>query len=162
MSMIGHVFAIPESQARLALRGDDSFFGLLKSRDAVTHVSLENAWHGLHYLLTGDPTEMSGPLAFIVAGGEEVPDSNSGYGPARIFLPTETAEINAALADVDDSALWSRFDAEAMTEQGVYPPFIWHEPEEDLKDKYLSYFNNLKQLVATAVTRGQALVIYLT
>jgi hypothetical protein len=28
--------------------------------------------------------------------------------------------------------------------------------------KYLSYFNNLKKLVAAAVSRGQALMIYLT
>jgi hypothetical protein len=96
-----------------------------------------------------------------LAGGEEVPGSESGYGPARIFSPTETAEINATLADVDDVALWSRFDAEAMTEQGVYPS-IWDESEEDLKDEYLSYFNNLKELVATAGSRGQGLVIYLT
>jgi hypothetical protein len=159
MSMIGHVCAIPESQGRLLLLGEvSSLFDLFYSDDPEKHVSLEKSWHGLHYLLTGDAMEESGPLAFLLAGGTEVPDADSGYGPARIFSPAETGEVNAALADIDDSALWSRFDADAM--EGLYG-FSSNQSEEAHKENYLHYFHGLKQLVAAAASRGESLVVIL-
>ena len=160
MGMRTDVYAVPEAEARHLLDDGGPFRSLTMGNRARQHVSLEKAWHGLHYLLTGSAWEESGPLAFIVAGGEEIPESDGGYGPVRLLSPGETAEINTALAEIDDAELWSRFDAEAMSEQGVYPD-IWDEPEEDLRDEYLSYFNDLKKLVATAASRRESLLIFL-
>ena len=160
MGMRTDLYAVTTSDADRLLRDRAFFENYVAHNNGVERVSLEKAWHGLHYLLTGSAWEESGPLAFIVAGGEEVPDSDAGYGPARLFSPAETAEIQATLAGIDDAELWSRFDAEAMDESEVYPG-IWDEPEEDLKDEYLFYFNDLKKLVAAAASRRNSLLVFL-
>ena len=133
--------------------------GLLQ-RDTATanSISLEKSWHGLHYLLTGEVWEGDGPLAFLLAGGEQQGDDEE--TPIRWFTPEETSQIHQALSRVSDNQLWSRFDAEQMEQHEIYPG-IWDEAEEDLKEEYLEYFNALKQVVATAAQSRQGLVVTL-
>ena len=38
----------------------------------------------------------------------------------------------------------------------------WDEPEDDLKEEYLFYFNNFRKLIATAAAGKQALLVSLT
>lgn len=161
MSMICDIYAITPAELD-RLHNDAGFFGELTRYDNQNAklCSLEKAWHGLHYLLTGEPWESFGPLAFILAGGDEIDGSDGGYGPARSFTPDETQHINAAISAITDDQLWSRFDVEAMTAQRIYPE-IWDEPEPDLKDEYTMYFRQLKQLIADAVSRGQGLLVML-
>ena len=131
-------------------------FELLRSSAATADsVSLEKAWHGLHYLLTGEVEEGRGPEAFLLAGGEVLGDEEDGV---RWFTPEETAGIHQALSGISDDRLWSRFDADAMEQQGVYPG-IWDEPEADLQEEYLAYFHELKQVVAAAAQGQQGLII---
>ncbi len=118
-------------------------------------VSLEKAWHGLHYLLTGEVWEGEGPLAFLLAGGEH--EGGDEEAP-RWFSPEETAEIHRALSSVSDAALWSRFDAEEMEANEIYPG-IWDEDEEELKEEYLMYFHQLKQIVSAAAQSRRGLVV---
>jgi hypothetical protein len=161
MSMVCDVYAVTPSDLD-RLHNDPDFFGELTryGNQDVTSCSLEKAWHGLHYLLSGDAWESMGPLAFVLAGGTEVDGSDGGYGPARSFTPDETRQINTELSAITDDQLWSRFDADAMTAQGIYPG-IWNEPECDLKDEYTTYFRQVKQLIADAAARGHGLLITL-
>jgi hypothetical protein len=131
-------------------------FGGASQAATAPSISLEKAWHGLHYLLTGEVWEGSGPLAFLLAGGEQLGDDDE--MPVRWFTPEETAEIHRALSAVSDKQLWSRFDPEAMEEQQIYPG-IWDEDEADLKEEYLGYFHELKAVVAEAVKANQGLVV---
>jgi hypothetical protein len=118
-------------------------------------VSLEKAWHGLHYLLTGEVWEGAGPLAFLLSGGEQ--EGGDEEAP-RWFTPQETVEIHQALLGVSDDQLWSRFDADEMAQNDVYPG-IWDEPEEDLQEEYLMYFHQLKEAVAAAVQSNRGLLV---
>ena len=129
--------------------------GLLTNASPDCRVSLEKAWHGLHYLLTGEVWGGDGPLAFLLAGGENLGDDES---PLRWFTPEETAQIHRALTRVSDDQLWSRFDPDAMGEKDVYPG-IWDEPEDDLKSEYMGYFHALKSVVAAAADAGQGLLV---
>jgi hypothetical protein len=45
-----------------------------------------------------------------------------------------------------------------MEQQEVYPG-IWDEPEEDLKEEYLAYFHDLRQVVAAAAQGRQGLTV---
>ena len=123
-------------------------------------LSLEKAWHGLHYLLTGSAAEGGLPLGFLLEGGEEVGDDD-GYGPPRIFSPEEVEQIDTALAAVSDDALWSRFDPDEMSSEGVYPE-CWDEDEDELREEYLSYFHEMKKVVKNARTSGKSLLVSLT
>lgn len=140
---------------QLSVASEDSLSSADSSAVATSGLSLEKAWHGLHYLLTGEVWEGNGPLAFLLTGGEPLGDEEEG---TRWITPTETAEIHRALSGITDDQLWSRFDADAMEQQEVYPG-IWDEPEAELKEEYLSYFGELKQLVAEAAQGGQGLLV---
>src|SRR5262249_47562522 len=55
-------------------------------------VSIDKAWHGLHYLLCGAPEPAPGPLGQAVFGGTEIGE-DQGYGPARYFTVPPVPEI---------------------------------------------------------------------
>jgi hypothetical protein len=125
------------------------------TNESPKRVSLEKAWHGLHYLLAGTADEGAGPLAFILAGGQNLGDESE---PIRYFPPAETSAINRALVAVSDDVLWSRFDPQAMEAKDIYPG-IWDEDEDELKEEYLMYFGQLKKLVAAAAAQGHGLLV---
>ena len=75
----------------------DILGGLLHRGTATADsVLLEKAWHGLHYLLTGETWEGHGPLAFLLAGGEQLGDDDE--SPLRWFAPDEAKQIHQALS----------------------------------------------------------------
>jgi hypothetical protein len=131
-------------------------FMALPGTATATAVSLEKSWHGLHYLLTGEVWQGQGPLAFLLAGGEQVGDDEE--SPLRWFTPEETVEIERALSTVTDKKLWSRFDADEMASQDIYPG-IWNEGEEELREEYVGYFHALKEVAAVAAHQNQGLLV---
>lgn len=130
------------------------------ARDPNDSVSLEKAWHGLHYLLTGSVGNGEGDLGFLLAGGANL-GADRGYGPARVFSPPIVQRLNAALVAVSDHDLWGRFDPQLMEAQGIYP-VIWDEDEAELKAEYLEYFHDLKTLVAKASAEGKAISVVIS
>ena len=131
--------------------------GLLQHGTApAKSASLEKAWHGLHYLLTGQVCASPGPLGFLLAGGDQLGDDEE--SPVRWFAPEETGQIYQALSGISDDELWSRFDADQMEQRDIYPG-IWDEPEEDLRKEYLTYFHELKKVVAAAAQNGEGLIV---
>ncbi len=122
-------------------------------------VSLEKAWHGLHFLLSGSAWEGEGPLGFLLAGGESLGGEDSDDEPGdRFFSPDETKALDHALANVSDEQLWARFDPERMTEESIYPG-IWDEAESDLREEYLAYFQAMKELIHRASSANQGILI---
>src|SRR5262249_19693406 len=73
-------------------------------------LSLEKEWHGLHFILCGEPGPGESLLSQVVIGGEEIGEDFGGYGPARCFTPTRIAELAAALAGRTEREAASRFD----------------------------------------------------
>jgi hypothetical protein len=120
----------------------------------VHRVSLDKAWHGLHYLLCGAPDPAPGPLGQAVFGGTEIGE-DQGYGPVRYFSPAQVAEIAAALQSPDlERQLHSRFHAETMTRLGIYPG-VW---ETDDHDWLIEAFQTVRDFYATASKSEQAVV----
>ncbi len=158
MGMRVHVRAVPSADLpRLQANGLD----LTNRRNPqVPSVHLEKAWHGLHYLLTGSAGEGGLPLGFLLEGGREIGE-DLGYGSPRLFEHAEVQHLNAALTPIGDDELWSRFDPVAMEAEGVYPG-IWDEEEEQLREEYVTYFQELKQVVAQASTRDMGLLVILS
>jgi hypothetical protein len=161
MGMECMVSAIKPSDVQRILDDPDGIESILEpgSRSEMV-ISLEKAWHGLHYLLTGSAHDGEFPLGFILQGGQEFGEDD-GYGQPRLFNPSEVAQIDQALAAISDDQLWRRFDAEQMSEQGVYPD-IWDEDDPDLREEYLHYFNELKSIVNRAAQKKCGLVVMLT
>ncbi|HEX5280505.1 MAG TPA: YfbM family protein [Micropepsaceae bacterium] len=117
-------------------------------------ISLEKAWHGLHYLLSGSAEPVPGAVGQAVFGGTEIGD-DLGYGPARCFTVAETSDIAQALqAPGLENVLRKRFDANAMQQLGIYPGGVWDEGPDWLIDA----FRTLRDFYAGASAAGQAVV----
>jgi hypothetical protein len=115
-------------------------------------VSLDKAWHGLHYLLCGTADPAPGPLGQAVFGGTEIGEDQV-YGPVRYFSPAQVAEIAAALQSPDlEQELHARFDVEKMTQLGIYPG-VW---ERDDEDWLIDAFQSLRDFYAAASKSEQA------
>jgi Domain of unknown function (DUF1877) len=117
-------------------------------------VSIDKAWHGLHYLLCGAPEPAPGPLGQAVFGGTEIGE-DQGYGPARYFSPAQVAEVAIALQSPGlERELHARFDAAAMTQMGIYPG-VW---ERDDYDWLIDAFHTVRDFFAEASQAEQAVV----
>ena len=89
MSMIFEMFSIPNETAQEVLATPTNIHELLNSLDDSSEaLSLAKSWHGLHYILTGDPVQGDPPLNFLLVGGAEVGDEDIGYGPAGSLIPS--------------------------------------------------------------------------
>jgi hypothetical protein len=117
-------------------------------------VSIDKAWHGLHYLLCGAPEPAPGPLGQAVFGGTEIGE-DQGYGPARYFSPAQVAEIASALRSPGlEGELHARFDGEAMTRLGIYPGG-WDTGDHDW---LIEAFRTVRDFYAAASKAEQAVV----
>ncbi len=91
-------------------------------RSELFGISLEKAWRGIHFLLTGQAESGKPPLAWAVAGDKEIPDQQKlmGYGAARILTSAQVARVPTALSRLDQEKLRRRFDVKMMEKAGLY------------------------------------------
>ena len=84
-------------------------------------LSLDKAWHGVHYLLCGLVDEGPTIESQAIAGGTEFGE-DLGYGPARYHRPARVAEIAAALnREGLEAEMIARFDPARMMQLSIYP-----------------------------------------
>jgi Domain of unknown function (DUF1877) len=158
MSMTFTVIAVTPDEVEQLAAEPESLDTVLRGNAGSSRLtSLEKSWHGLHFLLTGTSTGGTGPAAFLLLGGEPFGE-DLGYGPARLVRPSDVDDIDATLSALTDDQLWSRFHPARMTDEGVYP-VVWDENEADLREEYLHYFANLKDVVRQAKTMQGGLVL---
>ena len=94
----------------------------LEGRGAA--LSIDKAWHGVHYLLCGQTEPGSSILSQAVLGGTEIGE-DLGYGPARYFDPRRVAEISGELAAANlEAEMTRRYDPALMSQLRIYP-FGW-------------------------------------
>jgi hypothetical protein len=80
------------------------------------------------------------------------------YGRPRLLGSEFVRRLDAALHGISDDELWARFTAARFASEGIYP-FIWDEPEDQLRDEYLDYFHRLRDFVSRASARGGELLV---
>lgn len=151
MGMTWDGWALTEVEAEAVRAAPESIWKRLDAGRPASAVDLDKAWHGIHWLLTGDPWTTEGPLSAVIFGGQDL-DEDFGYGPPRLLDPAGVDAVVAALADVGPTELRARFDPAAMSAAEVYPD-IWDDP--DSLDGYLvPNFVALKEFYGTAGTGG--------
>ncbi len=124
-------------------------------------LDVDKAWHGIHFLLTGDPWEGSPPLMNAVLGGETLGDEDLGYGPARFLTPEEVTELAEALEGWSREKLAARYDPAAMEAAEIYPTGIWEDEGPEALDYVLSYYDELLEFYRQAAARGDAVILYI-
>jgi hypothetical protein len=127
-----------------------------KAQGAGAELSLDKAWHGVHYVLSGTVEPNGSLLGQAVLGGSEIGEDFSGYGPARLFTPAQVAELAGALDDpqVEQDAA-ARFDPDRMTQLRIYP-FGWDDPGG--REWVFDALRDLRGFYSGAASRGNAIV----
>ena len=118
-------------------------------------ISIDKAWHGVHYLLCGKAEPGADLASQVVMGGTEVGD-DLGYGPARYFKPDQVAAIARELSRPNlEAEMYARFDPDQMMQLGIYP-VQFDDPDD--RDWLMDEFRKLRQFFLDASAGGLAVV----
>jgi len=83
-------------------------------------LDLGEAWHALHYLLTGSADDVGHTLGIIIAALPELGADENGEGGIGLIAPPLMRAFADALDRQDDAILARRFDPRAMAKADVY------------------------------------------
>jgi Domain of unknown function (DUF1877) len=147
---------IREVQAGDVVRLDDreQALGVLGRNDPAT-LDLDKSWDGMHRLLTAAGTAPE--LGFLFTGGTEVGIQFT-YGRPRLLDVGFVRRLDTALRGVSDDQFWAGYDADQFEADGVYPG-IWDESADELRDEYVSYRREVRELVGRVATAGGEIVV---
>jgi hypothetical protein len=129
--------------------------GAKPSGKSGANLSIDKAWHGVHYLLCGKMDPGSDLASQAVMGGTEIGD-DLGYGPARYFDATKVTEIARELSRPNlEAEMDARWDPDKMASLGIYPgQFVASEDRQWLMDA----FRKLRQFYVDASAANCAVV----
>lgn len=153
MGMIAYFATLGEDDVQRLRDGDESLLEELYEEEQHEVTDIDKAWHGVHFLLSGEPHGPGERVegAAIMGGTEVGPDM--GYGSGRVHTPSQVQEINVALDALSEDTFCDRFDATELGNNDIYPD-IWDEGEEALE--YLMFgLQGIKQVFATAALRDE-------
>jgi len=165
MGMVGCFAAVsPETLQRL--RADpgsiDEYLHPNDGEDEPpNYAEIDKAWHGIHYLLTGQSQGGLAPLALTVFGGEEF-GPEIGYGSARFLTPAQVSDVSKALALLSSDTLRHRFDPKDMEGKDIYPEVIWVREGNEAFDYLMENFEQLTVLYRDAAARGDGMLQWLS
>jgi hypothetical protein len=123
-------------------------------------LSLDKAWHGVHYVLCGEVELGTALLSQAVMGGVELGEDEgfSGYGPVRYFTPAQVTALSQALSRPElEQEASARFNAARMSELHIYPGWRPSDAEwvmngvRRLRDFYLDAAANGRAIVTCLV-----------
>lgn len=160
MSMIANLFAVPPSLLEELKTSAATREEWLGDPSELNAHSLDKAWHGLHYLLTGVAGDAPGALGQVVMGGKPLSSDDMGYGPARYLTADEVKAIAKALKAVTADDLRARFDGKRMDQDGVYP-HIWERDGASAQADILEHFERVKSYYARAAKAGLCMLSWL-
>lgn len=153
MGMIGRLVHVAPVDERSADTGVDDL-----TDGATEGIDLDKAWHGIHFLLTGEVRESNEGVGRAIFGGEPF-GSDYGSGRPRYLAPDEVAEIARELAAIDVDDLASEFDPRLFSKEGIYPD-IWDD--ETALEYLLGYFETLRAYYAEAAADDRAMVSWIS
>jgi len=151
--------SIPQQTLQSLLEDPEKVVGLLYPddyEDPPNSMDVDKAWHGLHYLLTGEAEGGEEPLSLAILEGTEIgPELD--FGPARYLTGEEVKAVAHALAALTPEALAQRYNPRDMQEKQIYPE-IWEDDDPESVDYLLHFFPDLQQFYADAAARGDAVI----
>ena len=165
MGMIMYLLRISKQELESYIDKPELF---LENRvDDAYSMDIDKAWGSILYLLTGkafasgspeDEVDSLNRIFFSAQFFDE--DMDVGYGPAHYLTPEQVAGINLKIASLTEADLKAHYDPEAMSEEEeLYPSLDWDEEDFD----YLYFhFQALQSFFATAASRGEAIVTFLS
>ncbi len=105
------------------LIADPSVFEDFVFEEAVENLDLvdfDQAWHAVHWLLTGSADDIGHPLGILIAALPELGADENGEGGIGLISPPMMKIFADTLDRVDDRTLAARFDPVVMSKADVY------------------------------------------
>jgi hypothetical protein len=129
-----------------------------KPEDQGKALSIDKAWHGVHYLLCGEGEPGATLLSQAILGGTDLGE-DQGYGPARYFPVEQVAKIACELSRTGlEAEMRGRLDPGQMSRLGIYPGGWDHLGGDWLFEE----FRRLRDFYSEAAARGFAIVTCIT
>jgi hypothetical protein len=122
------------------------------------YIDVDKAWHGIHYLLTGQADGGTPPLSWAVLGGTEIGE-DMGYGPARLLTSEQVKLISDSLPDED--VFKASFKPEVMAAAQVYPDVIWVRDGSEALEYLVENYRTMVDFYRSAASRGDGAVLWL-
>jgi hypothetical protein len=164
MGMRGGFVAVSADEFARLLHDPDSVADFLYPDDGESEppnsIDIDKAWHGIHYLLTGEAEGGAEPGSLAVLGGEEFGE-DVGYGPARFLTPSQVAAVSQELAKHSTEELTQRYRPQDMDAKQIYPD-IWVRDGDEGLEYLLEYYRVLADFYRDAASRGDAVIQWLS
>ena len=152
------VMVLPDEISKLA-QDEDRLMSLITDPQPPSGLDIDKAWHGVHYLLTGNTSTSKGPYGPVILGGQDVgPDL--GYGPPRFLTVAEVAKVSKALSELPAEQFRRRYDPKAMEAADVYP-HVWKREGAKGLEWLQSAFQELVAFYARAAAQRMAVILAL-
>ncbi|MDQ2769438.1 MAG: YfbM family protein [Bacteroidota bacterium] len=162
--MNGILRQVDEVQLQHLLNKPDEVMDFVDSEVPTSEeIELDKAWHGLHFMLTGEAWEGAEPLCYLLSSGEQIGDEEDhdvGYGPARCINAQQVKNFSDALSGITEKEFSSRYDSQKMTALELYPRG-WEEEPVEMRDWLTQSFIDLQKFVKKAASRNKALLVWL-
>jgi len=159
-SMRMRLYAITSADASALEKDESKLKAFISQTNGSEVLSMDKAWHGIHYLLTGSAKATRDPASLAVLGGKEI-GADMGYGPARLLSPSQVKEIAAVLKQQTPEKLRAKYAPKNMEKLEIYPD-IWVRDGNEARDYLLDYYQKLARFYEQAASAGQAVIITLT
>lgn len=114
-------------------------------------VSLDTAWHAIHYMLSGNVFDGTFPMDFLLFGGQDIGTIDVGFGPARAVFSSEIKVIHTFLSGLPTDVFMSAYDADAFCREKIYPE-IWYRFYAD--DENRAYIRDNYEIMKYNVSRA--------
>ncbi|MGD2183335.1 YfbM family protein [Lusitaniella coriacea] len=124
-------------------------------------INIQKAWHGIHFLLTGESYSNESPLAMTIFGGTEI-SKDLEYSTMRYLTPEQVHEIATALRDVSKKDLAQGYVPSAFEENNIYPTEIWESEGDKALEYLLHYYELTLAFYQSVSSRGDAVILYIS
>src|SRR5664279_112900 len=132
-------------------------FRRLTQADENAGLHMDKEWHGIHFLLTGEPWPSAHPLGMAVFGAEDVGD-NLGYGPARSLTVDQVQYVANELSQIAPEELRSRYEPQRMMQEMIYPE-VWEQEGHEALEWLMTGFQRLVRFYLIASREQKAMIL---
>jgi hypothetical protein len=131
--------------------------GLLPT-DLFDVVSIEKAWHGVHFVLARTLYEPTEPPGDAILGGSPMGE-DLGYGPVRIRTAQDVARTAAALFTIDLDQLRRGINPAELDAAQIYPGG-WHS-EAEASAWIMHSVGIVRDLYVRSAANGHAMLLFI-
>jgi Domain of unknown function (DUF1877) len=164
MGMVVCLVALPPEKLDELKADEDLIEAFLYPDDGESEpensIDLDKAWHGIHYLLTGEAEGGEPPFSLAVVGGEFF-GPEIGLEPPSFLTSTQVNAVASAISALSSEELRTRFNAKDMEAKDIYPDVIWVRDGAEALDYLIENYEPLVEFYRDAASRGDAVIKWL-